>query len=296
MGVCGEDRPRSPDRLPAGGRQAPSALCSVSSWPRVRHPGRAAVQGVGRAGRSPFQDQDQHPAPRCVPRSGLRPQALCGSHVVPTLGRGRTRRLGTGTCWVHSPGGDAGPGHGPLACTAARARGAASRPRHRRAFARAVARLLVSAELARASELKSWPQVSFSLWQGKERPDALRVPRPAGRRRFGPDTGRGDSRVRSWELWAHGQQPASPGPDGSAAGRALQGQGTRKEPRKSVSRAGHGARSLRDTRSSPAQVPPLAPYNETWTDMNPKAQTRHVTSPKSRDVHGSQIPGRRDSQ
>lgn len=161
---------------------------------------------------------------------------------------------------------------------------------------RAVTRLLVSAELARASELKSWPQVSFSLWQGKERPDALRVPRPAGRRRFGPDAGRGDSRVRSWEPWAHGQQPASPGPDGSAAGRALQGQGTRKEPRKSVSRAGHGARSLRDTRSSPAQVPPLAPYNETWTDMNPKSQTRHVTSPKSRDVHGSQIPGRRDSQ
>lgn len=105
MGVCGEDRPRSPDRLPAGGRQAPSALCSVSLWPRARHPGRAAVQGVGRAGRSPFQDQDQHPAPRCVPRSGLRPQALCGSHVVPALGRGRARRLGTGTCWVRSPGG-----------------------------------------------------------------------------------------------------------------------------------------------------------------------------------------------
>lgn len=74
--------------------------------------GGTAVRGAGSAGRSAFQGQDKHPAPRCAPRSRLWPRALCDSHVVPTLGRGRRHRPGTGTRQVCSPGAVTGRGHG----------------------------------------------------------------------------------------------------------------------------------------------------------------------------------------
>lgn len=135
-------------------------------------------------------------------------------------------------------------------------------------------------------------------------PTVARHPRPAPCRTLVFRTRRwlGDGSVRSWELWAHGQLPASPvrlpgsGPDAGAARRALRGLGTRKGPSKSVPRAGHGAGSLGYTLSSPTPVPPLGPDNATWTDTDPKAQTRHVTSPKLRGVHGPRVPGRHDPQ